>query len=303
MSVVFKDRNQQIMQTEGVHLQALFRDSYGVPSDLDSFPSVTITQPDSLILFGPSSAGVVKVGIGLYQYDFVTEINSLIGVYTDFWQGTLNGVYVSGEFQFIVFNTELETAQDGYVHLGDTPGWAYSQNALLFINRLLFLLKARLNSSGLHLGFTKSGEKQFMSCDIYSLDELMSFLVLSLSLFNQTQYITWFTFEDWPFLENFSEILVAGAAVYSLSSKALIEKGREWNITDNGISAPVVTVADLLNNQFTTELASHTERLKRIKENFRSGPLTLLQYPSIGQGRVPTTLRVMSNFLRSRQIF
>lgn len=304
MSIIFRGPGEIVQPTEGIHLQAQFRDGYGDPANLDSFPQITITQPNGLVFFGPSNLGITKLGVGLYQYDFITCLNNLRGVWNHFWTGILNSSRVWGEFQFVIDTTDLPNINsDGYVALGDDPGYNYSQQATINLNKLIFLLKARLNSSGIHLSINKAtGEKYFEQCDIFSISQLTAFLILSLSLFNQTQYVTHFSFEDSEIIETYTEILVQGGAIYALPSKALIEKGRATTVSDNGLGYTPSDVGDMLNSQYTTELSSHTEKLKRIKENFRPSPLGLGNYPGLNQGRTPAILRMLRT-LRSRQIF
>ena len=70
-------------------------------------------------------------------------------------------------------------------------------------------------------------------------------------------------------------MLVEGAVLYALSSKALIERGREFQITDNSINFNPPSVAEMLSTQWSTELTHYWESLKYIKNSIRPGPLGL----------------------------
>ena len=60
-----KPRSQIIQPTDTVALRALFRDGFGNPEDLDTFPQVSIIQPTGNVMLGPTSAGVYRVSVGM----------------------------------------------------------------------------------------------------------------------------------------------------------------------------------------------------------------------------------------------
>lgn len=286
------------MPTDTARLSVTFR-SGAIPTDTDLFPTVTIVQPNGGVVIGPTSAGVFRTGVGEYGFDFGTSLAGPIGVWTDIWQGAISGSAVIEERNFVVLTTQTPAINsDGYVHLGDDPGFNYSQNAIRNINGLLKLLRVRLNSRGKHRAFDEFNNPIFADCDIFSNDQLVTFLAMSLCEFNEVPHFTFFTFEDTPMMEQFCGILVQGAALMALSSQALIERGREFQITDNGINFTPPTISDMLSTQWTAELSNWYERLKLIKHN--------LKPTGIGLG----TLRVLSaapqirrlRSLRQRQI-
>lgn len=137
-------------------------------------------------------------------------------------------------------------------------------------NKLLKFLKNRLNSTGSAKSMDGYGNTIYVDCDIYSNDMLASFISLSLSDFNQTPNFTNFGLDDTHFIDTFAEVLVEGATLYALSSKALIERGREFKIMDNGIIFDPPSVSEMLNTQFSTLLEFHWQKLKHIKNNILS---------------------------------
>lgn len=293
-------RSEAIPQTDTVRLRALFRGSDGQPADLDSFPQISIIQPSGNVAVGPTSSGVARLSTGTYEYDYAVGINDSIGVWTDVWTGTLNGFSVTGTFNFVVMNTQLPAINtDGYVHLGDDPGFDYSQDAIRNINKILKAVKARLNSSGKSKGRDAYGNVIYVDCDIYSVDVLVTFIADSVGWFNEIPHLTNFTLDDSEFVNQFFHILVQGAVILALGSKALIERGREFTISDNGINFTPPTVSELLNTQWSTELTNHTERLKSIKQNLKPGPLGL-GLISISSARNPVISQLRHR--RARQI-
>jgi hypothetical protein len=256
-----------------MRLRAAFRDGTGTLIDLDSFPTISIVEPGGSVSLAASSAGITRVSLGLYEFDYALGMDPAVGVYRDVWSGTYNGFTLQAQFNFVVDNTELPGGNpDGLAALGDDPGFNYSQTAIMNINKILKSLRARLKSSGKAVRTDAFGNKEYVSCDIFSVDLLTTFIGTAISDFNQTPYFTGFTFEDTQFIDQFLEILVEGAATYALGSQALIERGREFSITDNGITFNPPTVSELLNTQYAAVLSNYWEKLKMIKNSMRPGP-------------------------------
>lgn len=298
--MAIKTRGQVIDQTDTVQLTANFRVN-GVLTDLDTFPTVSIIQPSGNVAINQTSAGVFHLATGVYGFDYTLGINASIGVYTDFWQGTKNGVTLTNELNFVVMHTDLpEINSDGYIHLGDDPGFNYDQVATQNINKLLKTLKARFNSAGKSVSTDSFGNQIYVDCDIYTVDVLVTFIANSLTLFNQIPHFTFFTFNDTEIIDQFHDIIVQGATLMALSSKALIERGREFNISDNGVQFTPPTVSELLNTEWQAELSNHMEKLKLIKFNMKPSPIGMGTL-TISTSRSPAIARL--RHLRARQLF
>jgi hypothetical protein len=139
--------------------------------------------------------------------------------------------------------------------------------------RLIKLVKSRLSSSGKAKSADESGNVIYVDCDIFSLEMLNDFLTLSLSDFNQTPYFTFFGFDDADFVNIFAEVLVEGAVLQALASKALIERGREFQISDCGINFEPPSVSELMQTQYSVLIGHHFEKLKNIKNDIKAfGP-------------------------------
>src|SRR5271170_7153296 len=130
-----KARGELIDVTDQVNLTVQFKDQFGKPINVDTFPTISIVQPSGLVLMTPTSAGVTQIGTGNYSYIFTVPINGPYGVFNDIWVGYINGFRVEATFSFVVAHTQIPSINsDGYVHLGDDPGFRYSQCALININ-------------------------------------------------------------------------------------------------------------------------------------------------------------------------
>jgi hypothetical protein len=180
------------------------------------------------------------------------------------------------EFTFTVFQGQLPAVNtDGEVHLGDDTGFNYSQIEICNINNVLKSLKLRLKSSGKAKRVDEFGNIIYKDCDVYNTDELVGYIVRSLAEFNSIPHFTAFTFSDTPIIEEFHGVLVQGAVVFALGAQALIERGREFQVTDNGIGFTPPSISELLMAQYNKEYDNWWEKVKLIKVNMRSSPLGL----------------------------
>jgi hypothetical protein len=298
--MVIKARGELIDVTDQVNLTVQFKDSNGNPINTDSYPKISIIQPSGLVALAPTSVGVTQIGTGKYSYIFTIPINGPYGVFNDVWVGFVNGFRVETTFSFVVNHTQTPSINsDGYIHLGDDPGFQYSQLALKNINKLVKSLRARLNSSGKAKSADSYGNTIFVDCDIFSTDMLVTFLASSLWDFNEVPYFTSFDFDDVGFIEQFGKILVEGATLEALASKALIERGREFQFTENGLNFNPPTVSELMTTQYSTLLSHYWEKLKYIKNSLRPAPRGLGVF-SMNSGMNPAFARL--RHLRSRRL-
>lgn len=298
--MVIKARGELIDVTEQVNLTVQFKDQNGNPVNTDTFPQISIVQPSGLMALAPTSTGVAQIGTGLYSFIYTIPINGPYGVYNDEWVGFINGFRIDTTFSFVVSHTDLPAINtDGYVHLGDDPGFNYSQFAIKNINKLIKSLRNRLNSSGKAKSADSFGNVIYVDCDIFSVDMLTTFIATALWDFNQVPYFTFFDFDDSDFIEQFGEVLVEGATLYALASKSLIERGREFQITDNGLNFNPPTVSELMQTQYSTLLSHYWEKLKYIKNSLRPHPRGLGVF-SMNSGINPAFSRL--RHLRARRL-
>lgn len=298
-----KYRGEVIGATDQVVLTVQYKDHTGTFVDTDSYPTISIVEPNGSVIMSPTTVGVTQLDTGKYSYTFTVPYNPAYGNWMDVWEATIDGYYVESNLNFLVLHTQVPMINtDGYVALGDDPGFNYSQAAIMNINKLLKMLRARLNSSGKSKSTDEYGNVIYVTCDIYSIDMLVTFLGIALSDFNQTPYFTFFQFDDDSFIAQFGEVLVEGATLYSLASQALIERGREFSISDNGLNFTPPTVSELLNTQYSALLSHYWEKLKYIKNSLRPAPLGLgaFNMQAGNSSAVPQIRRL--RFLRERTI-
>lgn len=289
-------RTQLIDVNDTVQLVAQFSNAAGVPANLNAFPSVSIISPSGLVIMTQTSAGVMQLDVGKYQFNFTIPYNGPYGVWSDVWTGTMGTNLLQNSFEFIVVNSDVPryVNSDGYQHLGDDPGFNYSQLAINNINKLMKTLRARLNSRGKAKSTDAFGNVDYIDCDIFSVDTLASFLANALSDFNQIPFFTFFTYEDTPIIDQFHDILVEGATLMALASQALIERGREYVINDNGVSFTPPTMSEMLMTQYNSLLTNYYDKIKFIKASMRPNPL--------GLGVFGVTSSISPQFARLRHL-
>jgi hypothetical protein len=298
--MVIKARGELIDVTDQVNLTIQYKDPFGNPVNTDTYPQISIIQPSGLVALAPTSTGVAQTAPGMYSFILTIPINGPYGTWRDDWVAYVNGFRFEQMFEFTVLHTQVPSINsDGYVHLGDDPGFNYSQHATKNINKLVKSLKARLNSSGKAKSADSYGNTIYVDCDIFSYDMLTTFIATALWDFNQVPYFTFFDFDDTSFVEQFGEVLVEGATLYSLASKALIERGREFQITDNGLNFNPPTVSELMMTQYSALLAHYWEKLKYIKNSLRPSPRGLGVF-SMNSGLNPAFARL--RHLRARRL-
>lgn len=101
---------------------------------------------------------------------------------------------------------------------------------------------------------------------VFSTENLIIFLDMSLCEFNQVPIFTSYSFEDDNFVKQFASILVEGATVLALGSQALLERGREFSTTDSGIEWSPPKISELLDSQYSQLYVMHWDKLKFIKK-------------------------------------
>lgn len=136
------------------------------------------------------------------------------------------------------------------------------------VNNLLKLFKARLNSSSESMD--AQGNK--VEVDIFTTNQLVIFLATALEAVNTYPPFTNFSFDDTKFIEAFSPLIIQYATYLATTSKALIEKGREFKTSDNGIEFEPPNLADALMVLGNGEFDRWFMTIKECK------PLTLSSY-------------------------
>jgi len=135
------------------------------------------------------------------------------------------------------------------------------------------------------------------TCHAFSDDEIDMYLESSLWAFNARPTFTAFFWDNLQ--ERWLDIICKGAVVWALYAQGLIEAGREFTITDNGISFTPPPVSDKLHNYAAALLAHYDAQLAEIKQNFRPIPAAVGIFSVLD---VSPSLRRLRH-LREKRIF
>ena len=303
------NRNQAI-RGEAVELSIQYYGVDGLPRDSDATPEIQITDINGDIVVTTTSVGVTKEDKGLYVYSY--DVGSAVdtGLWTDKWTAEIGGAAVASEFKFLVTGSPSSKAgstEPGIVALGDEVDFDFSEAELTGLNILLKHLKSRLRSDGKkpsrdeYGAFITDGYGEIVmeECNVFSDEILACFLSAALSEFNMVPFFSSFTFTDEIIYKTFSHAIVEGAYILALSSQALVEKGRDFTISDGGISYQPPALGDFINSHYQNFMTSYRERLKFIKNSIRPNPTPFGTFTNLSSG-APAFVRL--RHLRSRKI-
>jgi len=298
------NRNKAI-RGEDVELSIQYFGPDGLAANADSTPELKITNPDGSTILSSTSTGVTKSDTGLYVYTYSVGSSADKGLWTDVWSTDVDGVALSNEFKFLV--TDEASAVAGTATLGDDVDFDFSESELTGLNILLKILKARLRSDGEkpsrdeYGAFVTDGygEMVMEECNVFSDELLACFLCSALSEFNMVPFFTSYTFADEIIYKTFAAAITEGAYIVGLASQALVEKGRDFTISDGGISYQPPTLGDFLQTHYQNFMTSYRERLKFIKNSIRPGPASFGTFTNLSSG-APAFVRL--RHLRSRRI-
>lgn len=107
-------------------------------------------------------------------------------------------------------------------------------------------------------------------CQAFTDDEIDMYLEGSLWAFNARPTFTAFLWDHMQ--DRWLDIIAKGATVWALYAQSLIESGREFTITDNGISYTPPPVSDKIQSYASALLQHYTAELTEIKSNFKPLP-------------------------------
>ena len=175
----------------------------------------------------------------------------------------------------------------------DDPQLDWSDEEITGINILLSCLKNRLKNNLEVETKDAYGNVEFVSCTIFTNDELVWFLKCSLSWFNETPHFTDFGFSDEVIYNRYGHVIVDGACIFAWAAQMVIEAGREFTISDNGVTFNPPPLSTVLNNELSQFHSAHREQLKFIKGCIKPSPV------GFGSFRV---LAANPNYMRLRHL-
>lgn len=283
---------RQVILGQTVVLEIDLRNAAGQIADADSQPQVEIIDSQGTVVRSLSSSAVSRIDTGRYRTTYTIPNTAHTGIWTDHWRATLNGFTTEARLNFVVLTQDASIGVAGD-KIGDDCRITFSDEEIQGINCLLGQLKARLKNNLEVETLDENNNVTYTNCYVFTDEELVWFLRCSLSEFNQTPHFTDFTFDMEVIYKRFAHIIVEGAFILATAAQMLIEAGREFTISDNGVSLNPPPLSNILNNELSVFVQRHTDMLKYIKTSIKPHPT------GFGGFRV---LAVSPNYLRLRHL-
>lgn len=304
------NQRDSAVQGQEVALQIQFFDTDGNKVTADETPTIAIFDLDGNEILAATDEDVSHKGDGLYQYLYTVPTDGDSGVWSDEWEAIIDGATFSTSFTFTVITPDTglsATTGPGKIKIADDVEFDFSDEEIYGINLLLKYLKSRLRSTGYKpsrdafgaFELDGYGEMITEECNVFDNDVLVCFLCQSLSEFNSVPFFTNYTFADHTVQSLFAQIIVESAYVFALSSQSLLEKGRDFTITDGGMNYQPPQLGDFIQTHYGTWLTSYRERITFIKNSIRPGPRSFGTYSNLTSGS-PAFTRL--RHLRGRKI-
>ena len=295
-----------VNQGQKIRLQIQYLDQGEKPVDPSIAPSVSIIDPNNNIILNVNmSSGVLRQDVGLYYYDYLVPVNATIGSWHDIWTTTVSATAFSKTLSFLVDMAPAPVMAEAGQELDPD----LSPEAIKNVMHLLKLLKAKLGSDGVRRKrdqfgrdiLDAHGNPILEPCNVFDTEALYKFLRASLSEFNSVPHFTNFRFHDTAFVHMFENILTEGAFIMALAMQGLLEKGREFNMTDDGLTYQPPLIADYIKGYLTDFMQRYQERLKFIKCNMKPEPRGFGSAYSFASGGASPAFKRLRH-LRERQI-
>lgn len=298
-----------------IELYVQFTDANGDRINTDDTPTVAIWDSTGTLRQAATNMGVgIADDPGVYVCNYLIPENGPDGYWIDIWTAKIGNDTISTPFRFWVSHDGYaEESTEPIYEPGGEPGvgtgegesldfteapFKFTKEEMEGINILLQLIKPRLKNDGIRKVPDGAGGYINVPCNVFTNAELIAFLVNSLSEFNQIPHFTQFLFSNPQIYTIFADVIVQGAVLLALAAQALIEKGREFVITDNGVTYQPPAVSEILNSQYTAQLADYTAKVKMIKCSLKPAALGLGSWRV--EGTAPAFRRL--RHLRQHQI-
>lgn len=277
--------------------------SYGIQRQNDDMVVVSANTPATEVSTGRYEYDISSLSVRA-SYDYTFKVHNSDGY------GGSTVSYVSGVIPRVDYSNSNERGTwvgnygfDGSMDLPSTGGdrtdrdeygggdgfWdgiqyeslcvePITQKGMCFKDRCAAMLRAAL----------KDTDPQ---CWAFTEDEIDMYLEIGLSNFNQTPMFTGYT---WGTLESrWLSLIVLGGQISALYAQGLIEAGREFTITDNGISFNPPQLSGYMQTIASQLIGFYTTQLQAVKGNMKPSP------EGVGTFRV---LAIHPAFMRIRHL-
>jgi hypothetical protein len=288
---------REVYVGQSIDLSVEIRDANGINFDPDSTPQVQITNCQNVVVRSFSDTDVIKDDTGKYTFTYSVGCTATAGAWKDTWRIIINTCTSDSELAFSVLDAD-STVSEARDIIGDTPNIQYSQEEIYGINILMAQLSARLKNNVEVETKDAYGNIEYVDCKVFTVEELTWFLNSSLSEFNQTPHFTDYHFSDNVIYDRYAHVIVEGACILAWAAQMVMEAGREFTISDNGVTLNPPPLSSTLHNELSQFLNAHRENLKFIKGCIKPRPIGFGSFRVLASNPNYTRLR----HLRERRI-
>lgn len=238
-----------VAQGQSIRLDVQFINKANQLVDPDNLTLSVYNPANTLVVDGATvgvdTGDITNVNVGRYYYDLTLSATAPVGTYIATWVGSIEGDSFEKDdvFSVVLSGTDIAAAN------------------------VFFETEKKLKVSALLRAYLKDRDSRNYA---FENDEISLFLDGSLSDINAWPTFTSYDWVTVPF--DWMHLLAMGGQVMALYAQALIEAGREFQITDNGIqfnppglSSAMTTIAGSLVQQYT-------ERKEKLKYNIKPEP-------------------------------
>lgn len=301
-SIIYIENKVDGVLTTAVSVELCSQDAlYGIKRQSDSVVVVPAHTPTSEVSIGRYEYDISDLSIK-FSYDYVFKIINGDGY------GSTEVQYIAGVIPRIDYSNTYDEGTwtngygfDGTQDLPATGGERTDRNAYGdgFWDGIQYedLYEETISPKGMKMKDMSAAMLRAALKDTdsrswaFTEDEIDMYLEIGLSNFNQTPMFTGFRWGD---LEHrWLSLIMLGGQVAALYAQGLIEAGKEFSITDNGISFTPPPISGHMQSTASQLLGFYTTQLANVKGNMKPSPM------AVGTFRV---LAIHPAFLRIRHL-
>jgi len=238
-----------VAQGQSIRLDVQFINKANQLADPDDL-ELSIYNPANVLVVDGATVGVetgdiTKTGVGRYYYDLTLASDAPTGTYVATWNGEIEGDSFEKDDVFPVVLAGTSIAAEN----------------------VLFETDKKIKNAALLRTYLKDRDSRNYA---FENDEISLFLDGALADVNAWPTFTSYNWTTVP--DDWIHLVAMGGQVMALYAQALIEAGREFQITDNGIQFNPPGVSSAMQSIAGTLVQGYTERKEKVKYNIKPDP-------------------------------
>ncbi len=244
-----------VAQGQSIRLDVQFLNKANQLVDPDDLELSVFNPANTLVVdgavVGVSVGDITNINVGRYYYDLTLASNAPAGTYIVTWAGVIEGNSFEKDdiFSVVLAGTSIAAAN------------------------VFFETDKKIRVAALLRTYLKDRDARNYA---FENDEVSLFLDGALSDIN-----AWPTFTSYDWLTvpgDWMHLLAMGGQVMALYAQTLIEAGREFQITDNGIQFNPPGLSSAMQSIAATLVQQYAERKEKLKYNIKPEPRAVGTY-------------------------